>query len=105
MVRLQVDDLPILWAEGRDYNPDFIVVDSDGTHWVVEVKMDKEMISRDGPGEARGGSPLGEPRLRRRDGGRDVALSARLRGGRQDGKGILGGTAETRLMRRCLFAW
>jgi type III restriction enzyme len=41
--RLQVGDLPILWAEGRDYNPDFIVVGNDGTHWVVEVKMDKEM--------------------------------------------------------------
>ena len=44
-VRLQIGDLPILWAEGRDYNPDFIVVDSDGTHWVVEVKMDKEMAT------------------------------------------------------------
>lgn len=44
-VRLQVDDLPILWAERREYNPDFIIVDSDRTHWVVEVKMDKEMTS------------------------------------------------------------
>jgi type III restriction enzyme len=42
-IRLQVNDLPILWAEGRDYNPDFIVVDADGIHWVVEVKMNKEM--------------------------------------------------------------
>lgn len=25
------------------YNPDLIVIDADGTHWVVEVKMDKEM--------------------------------------------------------------
>jgi type III restriction enzyme len=44
-VRLQTNDLPILWAEGRNYNPDFIVVDSDAIHWVVEVKMDKEMTS------------------------------------------------------------
>ena len=42
-VRLQRNDLPILWAEGRDYNPDFVVVEEDGTHWVVETKMDKEM--------------------------------------------------------------
>ena len=27
------------------YNPDFIVIETDGTHWVVEVKMDKEMSS------------------------------------------------------------
>lgn len=42
-VRLQRNDLPILWAEGRNYEPDFIVVEQDDTHWVVEVKQDKEM--------------------------------------------------------------
>lgn len=44
-VRLQRGDLPILWAEARDYHPDFIAVDRDGTHWVIEVKMDKEHTS------------------------------------------------------------
>lgn len=47
-VRLHVNDLPILWnAFGQQYNPDLIVIDTDGTHWVVEVKMDKEMASED----------------------------------------------------------
>lgn len=45
-VRLHVGELPILWnSAGQEYNPDFIVIDADGTHWVVEVKMDKEMDS------------------------------------------------------------
>jgi type III restriction enzyme len=42
-VRLQIGDLPILWTGAHEYNPDFIAVDSRGTHWVVEVKMDKDM--------------------------------------------------------------
>ncbi|MGC8635394.1 MAG: hypothetical protein ACP5VP_12215, partial [Candidatus Limnocylindrales bacterium] len=47
-VRLQVGDLPILWnSHGQEYHPDFIVLDADGTHWVVEVKMDKEMSAED----------------------------------------------------------
>jgi len=46
-VRLQIGDLPILWTEAREYNPDFIAIDREGTHWVVEVKMDKEMQSAD----------------------------------------------------------
>lgn len=46
-VRLQRNDLPILWATGREYNPDFIAVETDGTHWVVETKMNKEMESFD----------------------------------------------------------
>lgn len=46
--RLQRGDLPILWSSaGNEYNPDFIAVESDGTHWVIEVKMDKEMQSAD----------------------------------------------------------
>jgi type III restriction enzyme len=45
-VRLQIDDLPMLWnSAGQMYNPDLIVIGTDGTHWVVEVKMDKEMDS------------------------------------------------------------
>jgi type III restriction enzyme len=47
-VRLQVGDLPILWTDGgREYNPDFIAVDRDGIHWIVEAKMDREMGSAD----------------------------------------------------------
>jgi len=43
--RLQIGDLPILWTEGRAYNPDFIAITTDGTHWVIEAKMDREMHS------------------------------------------------------------
>ena len=51
-VRLHVGDLPILWnSAGQEYNPDFIVIEADGTHWVVEVKMDKEMSSEDVKGK------------------------------------------------------
>jgi len=47
-VRLNINDLPILWnAEGQEYNPDLIVIDRDEVHWVVEVKMDKELRSAD----------------------------------------------------------
>lgn len=51
-VRLHTNDLPILWSpEGRNYNPDLIVITSDGVHWVVEVKMDKEVESLDVQGK------------------------------------------------------
>jgi len=44
--------VPILWnSEGQQYNPDFIVIETNGTHWVVEVKMDKEMSSEDVQGK------------------------------------------------------
>lgn len=46
-VRLLKGELPILWsAEGRNYNADFVVVDGEG-HWIVEVKADKDMQTRD----------------------------------------------------------
>ena len=42
-------------SAGQGYNPDFIVIviDVDGTHGVVEVKMDKELASEDVKGSAR----------------------------------------------------
>ncbi|MGH9175518.1 MAG: hypothetical protein ACRD1H_14225, partial [Vicinamibacterales bacterium] len=43
--RLQTGDLPILWATGRNYHPDFVAIDLAGRHWLIEVKMDKEMPS------------------------------------------------------------
>jgi type III restriction enzyme len=47
-IRLHVGELPILWnSAGQEYNPDLLVVETDGTHWVVEVKMDKEMTADD----------------------------------------------------------
>jgi type III restriction enzyme len=50
--RLHIRELPILWTSGgQEYNPDLIVVESDGTHWVVEVKQDKEMTSADVQGK------------------------------------------------------
>ncbi|MDQ3380339.1 MAG: DEAD/DEAH box helicase family protein [Actinomycetota bacterium] len=51
-VRLNTGDLPILWqGDGREYNPDFIALDSAGTHWLVESKMDKELESSDVKGK------------------------------------------------------
>jgi type III restriction enzyme len=50
-VRLQVGDLPILWTGAHVYNPDFVAVERDGTHWVIEVKMDKEMPSAEVQGK------------------------------------------------------
>jgi type III restriction enzyme len=51
-LRLQIGDLPILWTDGgREYNPDFIAIDADGTHWVIEVKQDKEMTTPDVKGK------------------------------------------------------
>ena len=45
-VRLHIGELPILWtSEGRQYNPDFIVIEANRTHWVVEVKADRDMPS------------------------------------------------------------
>jgi type III restriction enzyme len=47
-VRLHINELPILWnSGGQQYNPDFIVIEGNATHWVVEVKMDKEVSSED----------------------------------------------------------
>ncbi len=47
-VRLHIGELPILWNSlGQEYNPDLIVIDVDETHWVVEVKMDREMASEE----------------------------------------------------------
>lgn len=47
-VRLHTNDLPILWnSGGQQYNPDLLVITDDGVHWVVEVKMDKEVESED----------------------------------------------------------
>jgi len=50
-VRLQIGDLPILWTGAREYHPDFIAVDGDGVHWLIEVKMDKELASGDVQGK------------------------------------------------------
>jgi type III restriction enzyme len=50
-VRLQTGDLGILWTELREYNPDLIAIDREDTHWLIEVKMDKEMSSADVKGK------------------------------------------------------
>jgi type III restriction enzyme len=51
-VRLHTGELPILWnGFGQEYNPDFLAVEADGRHWVVEIKMDKEMTSPDVKGK------------------------------------------------------
>lgn len=47
-VRLHRNDLPILWhGSTRWYNPDFLVIDADGGHWVVEVKADRDLEDGD----------------------------------------------------------
>jgi type III restriction enzyme len=47
-VRLHIKELPILWnSTGQEYNPDLIVIQRDGEHLVVEVKMDKEVTAAD----------------------------------------------------------
>lgn len=50
-VRLQVGDLPIRWEGSRDYNPDFVALESDGDRWVVEVKSDAELESENVKGK------------------------------------------------------
>lgn len=51
-VRLHTGELPILWnGFGQEYNPDFIAIESDGHHWVIEIKMDKVMASPDVAGK------------------------------------------------------
>lgn len=52
-VKLNTGDLPILWqSDGREYNPDFVAVERDAVHWLIESKMDKEMESEDVAGKA-----------------------------------------------------
>lgn len=50
-VRLQTGDLPILWTNAREYNPDFIAIDRADVHWIIETKMNKEMSSADVQGK------------------------------------------------------
>lgn len=51
-VRLHLRELPIVWnSEGRQYNPDFVVVETNGSHAVVEVKMDLAMGAEDVQGK------------------------------------------------------
>lgn len=50
--RLHRGDLPILWSQaGQWYNPDFLAVERDSTHWVIEVKAVKEMEAPDVKGK------------------------------------------------------
>jgi type III restriction enzyme len=51
-MRLHTGDLPILWSSaGAFYNPDFIAIDKEGIHYVIEVKADKDMESPDVKGK------------------------------------------------------
>ncbi len=50
-VRLQVGDLPIRWKGTRDYNPDFVAIETAGDRWVVEVKSDAELESENVKGK------------------------------------------------------
>ncbi|MBV9025515.1 MAG: DEAD/DEAH box helicase family protein [Streptomycetaceae bacterium] len=49
--RLHINDVPITWtSEGRQYNPDFVVieeVDGQRVGWLVETKADKDMTSEE----------------------------------------------------------
>ncbi|MBT2515580.1 DEAD/DEAH box helicase family protein [Arthrobacter sp. ISL-30] len=45
-IRLQRDELPLTWSSsGQKYNPDFIVIGTDGRHWLVEVKADRDLTN------------------------------------------------------------
>ena len=47
-IRLHIGELPILWnSAGQEYNPDLLVIENDGSHYVVEVKANKDMDSPD----------------------------------------------------------
>lgn len=50
-IRLQVGDLPIRWEGARDYNADFIAIETAGDRWVVEVKADTEIESENVKGK------------------------------------------------------
>jgi type III restriction enzyme len=50
-IRLQVKELPIRWEGSRDYNPDFIAIETDGTRWVIEVKSDAELANENVQGK------------------------------------------------------
>jgi type III restriction enzyme len=44
--RLLTGDLTIVWeSDGRQYAPDFIAVECNGTHWVIEPKADRDLAS------------------------------------------------------------
>lgn len=45
--RLQRGDLPILWTQASWYHPDFLAVERDRAHWVIEVKADNDMQAVD----------------------------------------------------------
>ncbi|OKK18131.1 hypothetical protein AMK16_17370 [Streptomyces sp. CB00455] len=55
--RLHINDVPITWtSEGRNYNPDFVVIEEvDGQRigWLVETKADKDMTSEEVVGKRR----------------------------------------------------
>ena len=44
--RLQRGDLRIVWeSDGRVYEPDFVAVDAEDVHWVVEAKADRDLAT------------------------------------------------------------
>ncbi len=51
-VRLHTGDLRILWqSDGREYNPDFVAVEQEGKHWLIETKATKDVESADVKGK------------------------------------------------------
>ena len=51
-VRLHTGDLKILWqSDGREYNPDFVAVEHDGRHWLIETKATKDVETADVKGK------------------------------------------------------
>lgn len=39
-IRLHRNDLPILWTDFNEYNPDFLILEKNGPAWVLEIKGD-----------------------------------------------------------------
>jgi hypothetical protein len=74
---------------GKENNPDFVAVDTEGIRWLIEVKRDKDMPAERGPGETRGGQAMDQLEHRRecRCG---LAVPPALRERREDGEGLVG---------------
>lgn len=46
--RIERGDLPILWdGADRTYTPDLLAIDTNGGHWVIEVKSDRDLPTKE----------------------------------------------------------
>jgi type III restriction enzyme len=94
-LRLQTGDLPLGWAGDEPaYNPDFIVVDKVGIHWVIEGKADDTAKTPDVVAKRDAAIRWAAHVSAITGAAWRVCLCARER--HQDGEGVLGSVEETR---------